>query len=524
MAELGFTQVVLALLADGPREKLIYMNNDAMLIESASVEEARKQLFWEAAEQAWESICITDADLEEPGPRFVYANRGYEELMGWKESEILGKNPRIHQGPLTDRSVLDRLKNNLKAGENFHGETINYRKNGEAFWLEWKISPVKDASGKITHFIAFQRDVSAVKAAQQRIKDFHSVLAHELRAPLTSILGSLSLVQMFHAPESDEGKEFVNIASTSTERLIALINDLLELSSLESGKIDLRFEEISTRELVEVAVKSLVNYRVDDGVAIESDAIDTLLLVDKDRIVQVLINLISNAMKFSPTGGVVRVSASLKEEGVVHFSVTDDGPGISEANQLKLFTKFQQLLSEDGIQRQGTGLGLSIAKALIEQHGGRIGVESTVGRGSKFWFELPTFRSATAIDRGKSRTLFLLEDDKPLTKVLKYYLMREGFSIHVANSVTEARKIWPRLAPRPDLCILDMVLPDGTGLEFAESLQADMAFKDTSILLTSASRLPNLGLGRAVEFKWLNKPYDLKDLTDRIEQILIDGC
>lgn len=510
------------------------MNQEAQRHAYAGVEEARRQLFWEAAEQAWESICITDADLEEPGPRFVYANRGYEELMGYRESEILGKNPRIHQGPLTDRAVLDRLKKNLKAGENFHGETINYRKNGEAFWLEWKISPVKDAAGKITHFIAFQRDVTEAKAAQQRIKDFHSVLAHELRAPLTSILGSLSLIQMLHAPADDEGKEFLNIASSSTERLIALINDLLDLSKFESGAIELKLADVSVRELVELAAKSLVNYRVEDQVKIEFEAVDTSVCADKERVVQVLVNLISNAMKYSPQGGTVKVFATATEGGTVSFFVNDNGPGISQENQLKLFTKFQQLVSEDGIHRQGTGLGLSTAKALIEQHGGRIGVQSEVGKGSTFWFELKqadvttdsntdVTTDSTADAASEARVLLLLEDDVPLTKVLRTYLSKEGYTIQTATSIAAAEEILQKIMPKPTLCIVDMILPDGTGLKFAERLQNDPVYREMPILMTSASRFSQADLAGSAPAKWLNKPYKLTDLTQRIEQILIEN-
>jgi len=349
----------------------------------------REKLLTQAAEQAWESICITDADLEAPGPRFVYANEGYESLTGWTEGEILGQNPRILQGPLTDRTVLARLKSNLLAGENFHGETINYRKNGEAFWLEWKISPVKDSAGKITHFIAFQRDVSETKVAQQRVQDFHSILAHELRAPLTSILGSLSLIQTFHKLENDEAAELIEIAVMSTERLIALITNLLDLGEIERGISDLKIDTVSVQELMDVAAKSLINYRSEDHVHINLNHSSAKVQADKDRIVQVLIHLISNALKYSPVDSTVTVSARENEHGKVVFEVSDKGPGISADSKLKLFTKFQRLASPDGIYRQGTGLGLSTAKAIVEQHHGKIGVNSEVGKGSCFWFELP---------------------------------------------------------------------------------------------------------------------------------------
>lgn len=475
----------------------------------------RNELLAFAAEQAWESICITDADIEEPGPRFVYVNHGYEMLTGWSESEVLGKNPRILQGPLTDRKVLDRLRQCLVDGTNFHGEAINYRKNGEAFWLEWKISPVKDNSGRITHFIAFQRDISEAKAAQQRIKDFHSVLSHELRAPLTSILGSLRLIEEFDNPQSADGREFLGIAIASTERLSALINDLLELSKIESGQIELNLADVSAAELVDTAAKSLINYRSDDKVGIKVETIDIEVRADRDRIVQVLINLISNAMKFSPINEAVLVSVTRTKSGAVRFSVSDKGPGISEENQLKLFTKFQQLASADGVQRQGTGLGLSTVKALVEQHSGRLGVVSTVGKGSTFWFELEA--SGEALAEPPAKVLLLVEDDKSLARLIKFHLVSEGFVVHSVSTLSEAILVLE--STKLHACIVDMILPDGMGLTLHEKLENSELNSKVPILMISASRFKEEELNSPVTVSWLYKPFELGELANQIKRV-----
>lgn len=484
------------------------------------LQDQRNHLLVIAAEQAWESICITDAEIEEPGPRFVYVNRGFEELMGWTESEVLGKNPRIFQGPLTDRKVLDRLRQCLVDGTNFHGEAINYRKNSEAFWLEWKISPVKDASGKVTHFIAFQRDISQAKAAQQRIEDFHSVLSHELRAPLTSILGSLRLIEEFDNPQSAEGREFLEIAISSTVRLSALINDLLELSKIESGQIELNLVDVSAAELVDTAAKALINYRTDDKVSIKIETIDAAVRADKDRIVQVLINLISNAMKFSPANQAVLVSVSRAESGAVRFSVSDKGPGISEENQSKLFTKFQKLASPDGIQRQGTGLGLSTVKALVEQHCGRLGVSSTVGKGSTFWFELDAIGDGAVAKATEppAKALLLVEDDKGLAKLIKFHLVSEGFVVHSVSTLTEAIAVLE--STKLHACIVDMILPDGMGLSLLDTIEKSALNSHLPMLMTSASRFNDAELGSPIAVTWLYKPFELGDLTAQIKQML----
>jgi len=486
-----------------------------------SIEEHRRHLLSTAAEQAWESICITDCEIDEPGPRFVYANHAFELLTGWTAAEVIDKNPRILQGPLTDKKVLARLRQCLIDGTNFHGEAVNYRKNGEPFWMEWKISPVKDASGKITNFIAFQRDISEAKATQQRIEDFHSVLSHELRAPLTSILGSLRLIEEFDTPHSAEGKEFLEIAISSTVRLSSLVNDLLELSKIESGQIELKLVDVSVTDLVDTAAKALINYRADDHVTIDIASIDAQVSVDRDRIVQVLINLISNAMKFSPANAAVLVSVT-QEGGAIRFSVSDKGPGISEENQLKLFTKFRQLVSADGVQRQGTGLGLSIVKALVEQHSGRLGVSSKIGEGSTFWFELDDPSAAAEAPPPPVKALLLVEDDKGLAKLIKFHLVSEGYAVHSVSTLKEATAVLAKT--KLDACIIDMILPDGMGLNLVENIDKSFLNATVPILMTSASRFNDSELGSPVTVSWLYKPFELGDLANHIKQMLTGVC
>lgn len=488
-----------------------------------SLEEHRRHLLSTAAEQAWESICITDSEIDEPGPRFVYVNRAFELLTGWSSAEVIDKTPRILQGPLTDKKVLARLKQCLIDGANFHGDAINYKKNGEPFWMEWKISPVKDASGKITNFIAFQRDISEAKAAQQRIEDFHSVLSHELRAPLTSILGSLRLIEEFDNPHSAEGKEFLEIAISSTVRLSSLINDLLELSKIESGQIELKLVDVSVTELVDTAAKALINYRSDDHVTIDIASIDAQVRVDRDRIVQVLINLISNAMKFSPANAAVLVSVTRMENAAIRFSVSDKGPGISEENQLKLFTKFRQLVSADGVQRQGTGLGLSTVKALVEQHSGRLGVSSRVGQGSTFWFELDD--AGVAVSEAlppPAKALLLVEDDKSLAKLIKFHLVSEGYAVHSVSTLKEAIAVLA--TTKLDACIIDMMLPDGMGMSLVEKIDNSTLNAEVPILMTSASRFNDSELGSPVAVSWLYKPFELGELAIHIKQMLSGIC
>lgn len=234
------------------------------------------------------------------------------------------------------------------------------------------------------------QDIRQRKAIDRLKNEFISTVSHELRTPLTSIRGALGLLEgnVFGRLPSDV-MEVVEIARLSTDRLIRLVNDILDIEKLDSGKMELRRVVISVEKILQTTLDGLHHYARERGVEIESEVQGSLMIfADRDRIDQVLTNLISNALKFSPQGALVRVCAVLNEQRRVRITVQDQGPGIAKENQTRLFGRFQQLDATDNRQYGGTGLGLAICKAIVEQHGGRIGVESEIGNGSVFFIEL----------------------------------------------------------------------------------------------------------------------------------------
>lgn len=235
-------------------------------------------------------------------------------------------------------------------------------------------------------------DVTERLRAQRMKDEFVSIVSHELRTPLTSIRGSLGLIEGGVAGELPaKARNLVHIARTNTDRLVRLINDILDLDKMEAGQVTLQRAPVETGAMLDEVIGQMHGYAQQASVRVElvdRDPQCPPVHGDRDRLVQVLTNLISNAIKFSPEGGRVEVRAAASQ-GRVRFSVTDHGPGIAQVDIPRLFQKFHQLDASDTRARGGSGLGLVIAKSLVEAHHGRIGVDSEVDEGSTFFFEIP---------------------------------------------------------------------------------------------------------------------------------------
>ena len=297
-----------------------------------------------------------------------------------------------HQAVVVDPQC--RLLDVIREGQRYESTDDHFiRKDGNVVPVHFVSSPL-ERDGVVTGAVLTFRDVTQRKEAERRVSEFYSTVSHELRSPLTSIRGALGLMEGGKAGEfSPKAARLIKIAREECDRLIRLINDILDIRKIEAGKLLLFLKEESVADLVKVTVNGIKAMADEAHVTLVVDDIDPAMIVhcDRDRLIQVLTNLIGNAIKFSPQGGTVKVAAQPSErEGIryVRLSVSDQGPGIAEGERDKLFHLFQQLDSSDSRPKGGTGLGLAISKALVEQHGGTIGVDSKVGKGSTFWFEL----------------------------------------------------------------------------------------------------------------------------------------
>jgi len=235
----------------------------------------------------------------------------------------------------------------------------------------------------------FHDMASKLRETERAKQEFVSMVSHDLRSPLTSIKGLLGLLKRgTYGVLNEQGNSRVNGAEKSVLRLISLINDLLDVDKLESGKFELFKEPVDTDLLAEKAIDSVSSLSETSGIPIRNRVAKESIRVDGDRVVQVLVNLLSNAIKFSEPGSEVLLEMNRKADSV-EFAVVDHGRGIPEDKLASVFDRFRQLEKSDATTKGGSGLGLAICKALVEAHGGRIGVESKPGKGSRFYFNLP---------------------------------------------------------------------------------------------------------------------------------------
>jgi PAS domain S-box-containing protein len=314
----------------------------------------------------------------------IYTMAGDIVYLNHAARRVLGSAPPVPQH-MWDVAVPVALREGHWAGE-----TCVRAADGADLPVSQVLVAHPSAQGGVWFLSTIMRDLSEWKKLDRMKNEFVSTVSHELRTPLTSIRGALGLLEAGVTGElSDKGIDLVHVARENCERLIRLINDMLDLDKIEAGVLSLDVVDFAPADVVRATLDGIAGMAVVYGIRLEHEIAPTpVIRADRDRIVQVLTNLVSNAIKFSPTGSAVSVGVTATLERV-RFAVENPGQGIPAADREKLFRRFQQLDGADNRQRGGTGLGLAIAKAIVEQHEGRIGFESEPGVRTTFWFDLP---------------------------------------------------------------------------------------------------------------------------------------
>lgn len=348
-----------------------------------------------------------------------------------------------------------------------------------------------------------QDDIEKLKELERLKADFVSTVSHELRTPLTSMRGALGLLLGGAGGDlAPKGRDLLRIALTNTDRLIRLINDILDIEKIDAGHVQIRRDRLRLLPLMESTVAGLEGLARDAEVRLEIGMMaDVEVYGDADRLTQVFTNLISNAVKFSPKGDPVEITGILRD-GSVRIGVRDHGPGIPPEFAGRIFGRFQQAESAESRRSGGTGLGLSISKAITEMHAGRIGFQGADGGGTEFFVELPVAPSPSSA-RDARPGVMIVEDDDSMRDVLCALL--DPFARPVP--VGDADAAWAALQQTEvRVIILDTGLPGMDGLSFAKRLRGDPRFRTLAVLIYSASDFT---------------PQDLKDSGVRIADAFV---
>ncbi len=368
-------------------------------------------------------------------------------------------------------------------------------------------------------------DVSRYRRVERLKDEFVSVVSHELRTPLTSIRGALGLVASgVTGPLSDKSQRMLDIAVANTDRLVRLINDILDLERMESGKLTLDRQAWDAADLAAQAAAEMRTMADQARVRLQVAVAAGRVLVDRDRVIQTLTNLLSNAVKFSPPGATVWVTAE-PDGDELQFAVKDHGRGIPADKLEAIFGRFQQVDSSDARQKGGSGLGLAICRSIVQQHGGRIWAQSTLGQGSTFSFTLPRVGepapAESPIGQGAGPLVLVCDDDPSVLEVLRATLEERGYQVVTAASGEVALQHAARY--HPAAILLDVLMPGTSGLDIAAALKQQAQTSDIPIVILSVLSPQEADAIPPQVVDWLRKPATEASLFGALERALAGG-
>lgn len=507
-------------------------------------QQLKLELLQQTIEQSPLPIVITN-----PEEIIEYVNPGFTNASGYSFADVIGETPRILKSGLQGKEYYKNLWETIGSGKNWSGEFQNKRKDGTIYWESAVITPILNELNEIKHFVAIKEDITGkkkmiqdLKIAKEKAEEsdrlktlFLANMSHEIRTPLSGILGFSSII-CAGVSDQEQLKDFGRIIENSGKRLTTVIDDIIDISMIQSNQLKLKYETFDIDELLEEMLIVYRNQKTEKLVKIEfnvkycENQEHRIIYSDKNRIYQVLRNLLDNSFKFTDSGFIKFGCFGSSDNELILF-VEDSGIGIDESKTKVIFDSFRQVDEGNSRKYEGSGLGLAIISGILDKMGGKIRVETKLNQGSRFFVHLPRNKTKTGTltkpviyefekttKSTESKCIVSFEDDVASAEYLKIVVKMLGYKL--VNFFYAKEGIEYLKNNSADLVLMDVQLPEMNGYEATRIIKAE--HPDLPVIIQTAFAMKG-DEKRAIQAgcdDYLSKPLSLNVLKEKINQLV----